>query len=406
MAASDTELLLYTEAYYQDPYPVLDRLRAEAPVYYSDREGAWVLTRHGDTTRVLRDHRTFSSVGRHARLLDPVPETDRVELAAVAAQLRGDMINVDPPAHGRMRALLAGSFTPRALERLRPRVDRIADELLDEIAACREIDVMRDLAYEFPARVVADFIGIPREAIAQFIVWADHWVDLLGSDPGERAVAAQRADASLTAAASFVDGLLRARLRDPRDDILTMLAHADGAALAPQEVLGNCLLLLLAGHETTSSVIGTAVLGYLQRPDERAAAVADPSLLRDAVEEFMRLESPVQRARRVATTDVEIGGRQVRAGQSVHMLLGAANRDPAEFGDPGRCDLRRRPNRHLAFGHGVHFCIGAPLARLEAPIALTGLLRRWPDLRPAGDGHAWLANRFVRRLERLPVVLA
>ena len=403
---SDFDEQLTSSAFLQSPYPVYRRLLEEAPVFWSEAWGAWLLTRYDDVVATLRDHKRFTSLGRLTKTMQPALEEPLWEsIQPLVAHYSRGLINVDPPDHTRMRTLVHQAFTPRRIARLRDHVQDIVDSLLDRVHQGGKMDLVRDLAYPLPVTVIAELMGVPA---------ADH--DLLKAWSGDivRFMATARPDAevlmlsqdALLALRDYFRGILTARRHDPREDLISALVAAEeaGDRLSEEELLSTLVTILIGGHETTTSLIASGTLLLLTHPEERRRLEAEPQLLDSAVEEFLRYEGPFQRNRRLATEDVTIGGHEIAEGELVMQLLGAANRDPAHFPDPDGLDVGRNPNRHVAFGYGVHFCLGASLARLEAPIALETLFRRLPGLELAVEPEAlaW-ENTVFRGLRALPV---
>jgi cytochrome P450 len=389
----------------RDPYPTYRRLRETAPVVRAPLLGAWIVSRYDDVEHVLRS---------------PHFTTDRQDLAVMRllrrsarrdpdllAFLEHDLLMIDGAKHTRLRKLVSKAFTPRRVAALRPRVESLVGELLDAAAARGDgrMDVVADLAAPLPATVIGEMLGVPAEDRDRLHHWSHELVELLdpfsgreGLDPPRRAT---------RALADYFRGLLDERRREPRDDLLSAMlaAEEEGQRLGEDELLALAGLVLVAGHETTTNLIASGVLCLLRHPDERKRLQDDPGLLPSAVEELLRFESPIQLTDRVATEDCEMGGRRIRRGQLVGVLLGSANRDPARFADPDRLDLSRQDGRHLAFGHGGHFCLGAQLARLEGEVALGALLRRFPDLRGPADPPGWKRSIVLRGPTALPIEL-
>jgi hypothetical protein len=394
----------------RDPYPTYRRLRESAPVHCVEagRARFWVLTRYADVSAVLRDPRMSVE-----RMFPPAPppvapgvpiETLHPVVRALRVVSRV-MLFRDPPDHTRLRGLVARAFTPRMVEALRPRIAAMLDELLAPIADGAAFDVVAELAEPLPILVIAELLGLPAGDRKDLKRWSDDLAAML-----DGSIAAQHFDRALKSGVEVIAYLrehLAARRRAPREDLLSaMLAARDSAEiLDEEEILATALLVMGAGHETTTNLIGNAVLALLRHPEELARLRRAPELGGTAVEEFLRFDSPVQATSRVARTAYEVHGRTIPAGEEIGLLLGAANRDPEVFPGPDRLDLGRGESRHLSFGLGIHFCLGANLARMEAQLAVAGLLARAPRLAPAcgEDALEWRPGWLLRGLVRLPV---
>ena len=387
---------LLDPAVLSDPYPLFHRLRTEDPVHWEADLEFWALTRYADALYALREDSLLSSA------IHDSPRPGGVGLSSARW-----FVFLDPPRHTRLRALVHSAFTPQVVEGLRARIQAIVDELLDRAAEAGRLDLIADLGFPLPAIVIAELLGVPAEDRAQFRAWS---ADLaaagglvrMAADGAERLSRARAGGAALNA---YFRDIIRERRRAPRDDLVSRLTGVQSAegTLSEEELVDTCALLLFAGHETTTNLIGNGMLALLRHPDELSRLRADPSLIGSAVEELLRYDSPVQIRVRVARETIEIGGRRIAKGQRVLVLVGAANRDPARFPDPDRLDIARPDNRHLAFGHGIHFCTGAPLARLEGAIAIRRLLRRFPRLELTTDQLAWRETLTLRALNALPV---
>jgi cytochrome P450 len=390
-----------------DPYPFYAALRASQPVFRlpvgeSSGPGVWLLTRHADVHAVLRDAR-FSVDRRRARIVRE--NIDRLAIGMVLGEEGGlrTMLVMDPPDHTRVRGLVSKAFTPRRVAALRPRIEQIIDELLAEPAARGSMDVMADFAAPLPAIVIAELLGVPAEDHREFRQWSSELVSLVGS--ANPLAIRERLEKAFGRILDYLRGVIAERRRAPADDLISGMIEAqeERDALSDVELLATSNLLLLAGHETTTNLIGNGTLALLRHPDQLARLRADRALLPDAIEELLRYDSPVQATVRVATQDVEVGGQKIPAEALVVVGIGAANRDPAVFRDPDRLDLARGGNHHLSFGFGVHFCLGASLARLEAELAFGALLERFPRLELATDAVSHRANLILRGLTALPV---
>jgi cytochrome P450 len=377
-----------------DPYPLYHRLRLTDPVHWDPELGSWVVTRYSDVVGALLDPRLSARrVGDH-----------RLESDAIARALSQQMLFQDPPDHTRLRRLVTRSFTPRMVDSMRPRIQQLVDGLLDAVQPSGQMDVIRDLAGPLPVIVIAELLGVPVTDRERLKRWSDDFAALIGtlSLSEEQNTAARQSAMELI---DYFHRIIRQRRGSPGSDLLSalMAAEEQGDMLSSEEVIMNGLLLLAAGHETTTNLIGNGLLALLRNPHQCRALREEPSLISSAVEEVLRYDSPVQFTDRIARERLEIAGRRVGEGQTVTAVLAAANRDPAQFPEPDRLDVRRPDNRHVAFGQGIHFCVGAALARLEGQIAIGTVVRRFPALSLASEELVWRANQVVRGLTSLPV---
>jgi cytochrome P450 len=313
------------------------------------------------------------------------------------------MLVMDPPDHTRVRGLVNKAFTPRRVASLRQHIEGIVDELLGPLARSRAMDVIADLAAPLPAFVIAELLGVPRRDYPQFKAWSNDLVSLAGGM--DRTDALARFRRGLDALLGYLREIIAARRREPRDDLISAMIAAQEAhdALSDDELLATSNLLLIAGHETTTNLIGNGMLALLRHPAEFERLRAEPGLLRGAIEEMLRYDSPVQATVRIPIEPIELGGQRIAPGALVVVGIGAANRDPEIFPEPDRFDVGRTENRHLAFGFGTHFCLGAPLARLEAEIAFQQLLARFPAVRLGKPDVTYRPNVVLRGLTELPV---
>jgi cytochrome P450 len=391
-------------AHRPDPHPLYHRMREQAPVFRATGpqtgRGLWFLTRYGDVQRALRD----PDLGRDfERLPEELAAQHRLVQGELLATLDRHVLNLDPPDHTRLRRLMTPAFGARTVAALEPRIKQITAELLDAMAATGgEVDLIEALALPLPVTVIAELLGIPIDDRTQFRGWVD--IILRGTD-------ADQIRRSGTEFAGYLNERIERRRRDPGEDLLSQLIEVEegGDRLSPVELLSCAFLLLIAGHETTVNLIGNGTLELMRHPDQLARLRARPDLVASAVEEILRFNGPVEHSRHLfALADVDFGGTVIPRGEIVVPVLLAANRDPAVFPEPDVFDIARSPNRHLAFGHGIHFCLGAPLARLEGRIALDALLRRCGGLTLAVDPAAleWTPDLFLRGVRRLPVCLA
>jgi cytochrome P450 len=403
--AADADPWIFTGRLIEDPYPVYRRLQTESPFHRLPGAGQLLLTRYADVSAALR-HPALSSCGVVEALV-PVPAPLRGLMRPVTRMLSRGMLFTDPPNHTRLRSLANRAFTSRVVAGLRGRIQEIADELLDALEGERSVDLVESYAAWLPVRVIAELLGVPIRSRAQLKLWSDDLIVFGGGGTLPRWKAALRGARGAFCLRRYLQHLVRERRGDPRTDLVGALIAAEelGDRLSGEELTANLLLLLVAGHETTANLIGNGVLALLRHPDQMDLLRREPELIESAVEELLRFESPVQQIGRVAREDLELAGQPIPAGQGVLICLGAANRDPAQFADPDRLDLRRAENRHLAFGHGVHFCLGAALARLEGQIAIGTVVRRYPELRLAEAPPRWRKSFALRGLSSLPVAL-
>jgi len=379
-----------------DPYPTYRRLRAEDPVHRSPL-GFWVLTRYEDVVGVLRDSRLAKeAIATYvaARFNIPVPG------------LGLSMLDRDPPDHTRLRGLVSKAFTPRVVEVLRPRIQALVDELLDRVEGNASMDLIEDFAYPLPVTVICEMLGVPVEDRERFKQWGldiARGLDSIMLPPDSEV--ARRSMAARNGLSDYFRELIALRRARPRADMLSDLIAAEeaGDKLTESELLATCILLLVAGHETTVNLIGNGTLALLRHPEELRRLREDPGLIVTAVEELLRYDGPVQRTARIPSEDVTIGGRTIPKGDMVMPFIGAADRDPAQFPDPERLDITRTENRHIAFGWGIHFCLGAPLARVEGQIAINTLVSRLPKLALATDRPEFRQSLTLRGLTSLPV---
>jgi cytochrome P450 len=403
----------------RDPWPLYRRIRDEAPLHRNPR-GFWVVSRHADCNALLRDRRASAdSLNIDPDKMpeglepdyaenDPISEFENLQqsLSSLEQDNRPFLFR-DPPDHTRMRGLVAKAFTPRMVDGLRARTEVMVDELIDRALDKGDVDAMAEFAYPLPVGVICEMLGVPLADQDRFKEWS-HALSR-GLDPDfllTAEVKKQRFDAILSFAAYFFE-LLAERRQHPGPDLLSQLALTEeaGDILTPGELLSTCILLLVAGHETTVNLIGGGLLAMLQHPDQMARWRDDPSLDRTAVEELLRYVSPVQLTGRALLEDLPVTDGVLPQGEFVMILIGAGNRDPDAFARPEELDLARADNRHLGFGFGIHHCLGAPLARMEAQVALPALLRRCRHISLTGSTLTYRENVVLRGLVDLPVHL-
>jgi len=397
---------IFDPAFRPRAYPAYAALRQRAPVARIPTPYGVphvVVTGYDEALAVLTDRRF---------LIDPenvFPPEQLAEAGWIETPIDRNLLNVDPPDHTRLRKLVQQAFTPKFVANLRPRIEQVAEGLLDEIegragaSGERRTDLIRAFAFPLPLVVIAEMLGFPAEDRERFREWSDAVVSLANPT-----AVSEEALAKMDAFAAYCLALFEQKRRAPADDLISGLVEAEeeGEKLSEQELLSMVLLLIVAGHETTVNLIGSGTLALFEHPDQLDRLKGDPSLLKPAIEELLRYYSPVENSiTRWVGEELELGGETIAHGEGVIAVLGAANRDPARFPDPDRLDLGRGDNRHLAFGKGIHMCLGAPLARLEGEIAFGALLRRFPGLRLAvpRDELAWRPNFLLRGLTALPV---
>ncbi len=388
---------LRSPAFRADPYPFYDALRSFAPIFYWQPWGLWFLTTHEDCQALLRDDR----LGHYRPTSSAAPRSQ----AALWNMQANWLLTMNPPDHTRLRGLVQKAFTPRAVAALRETIQRITDDLIDRIEDQGRMEVIADLAYPLPVTVICEMLGVPAADQARFHGWSAAIVRSL--DLTEDPAVYNRASAAAAELTGYLGELLRERRAQPRADILSALVSAEEAddRLTRDELFGTCALLLVAGHETTVNLIGNGTLALLRHPEQWRRLREEPRLAASAVEELLRYDSPVQLTTRAVLREVTYKGQTFPAGSFVAFFLGAANRDPAQFADPWRLDLGRTNNKHLSFGGGIHYCLGAPLARLEGEIAFGTLARRLPGLTLADAAPTYRDNLVLRGLERLAVEL-
>lgn len=382
-----------------NPYPLYQRLRTEDPVHWDPFLHAWVVTRYADVIAVFQ---------RCSAARTPTPEhlaslglSDLTPLARVMVR---QMLFLDPPSHGRIRGLASKAFTPRRIEGLRAHIQEIVNDLIAAVQGRGAMDIIADLAYPLPAIVTAEMLGVPAADRDQLKAWSEDFAEVLGNFQHNPDRAA-KAVAAVEAMGDYFRGKIAEHRAQPRDGLISAFIEAeiDGDRFTDEEMVANLIVTMVGGQETTTNLIGNGMLALLRHPDQLARLLADPALIPSAVEELLRYESPSQHTARLAPEDLMLGGKPIKKRQAVIAVMGAANRDPERFPNPDRLDIARQDNRHVAFAWASHFCFGAPLARMEAQIALDTILRRLPNLQLTPDPIRWRANLGLRGLTALPV---
>jgi cytochrome P450 len=382
-----------------DPYPLYHRLRTEAPVLWDPYLHAWVVTRYADIVTVLHQ---FSA--KCAPTPQQLAAIGMPELGPVAQVMMRQMLFMDAPAHTRLRGLASMAFTPARVEALRSHIQEIVDTLMQPLTSAGRMDVIAHLAAPLPAIVTSEMLGVPTSDRDQLKEWSEDFAEVLGNFQHNPNRASRTLKCVEEMNAYFRDAIRRCRTR-PREGLVNSLltAEIDGDRLTEEEVIANCIVTMVGAQETTTNLIGNGVLSLLRNPDQMQRLKENLNLIPSAVEELLRYESPSQHTTRLAPEDSELGGKEIRKGQAVIVVMGAGNRDPERFPDPDQLDVGRRDNRHLAFGWASHFCFGAALARIEGQIAFEAIVSRLPDLALEPGPLVWRENLGLRGLTSLPV---
>ena len=398
---------LFTAAAVQDPYPYYKAMRENDPVHWSEKAQAWYFTRHRDVFD-LQD-RPDLSVDRIETLYSYLPHVNPERFSDIVEHYHSWLLYRDDVYHDRLKALFLKAMTPRAVERLRPMIQRRVDTILDDLEGRRSFDAYLDFAARIPTQVMLDLLDLPDSDELMMRHWSDRCSNFLFQPvaPDKEAMAQEQRDI-LDAQQAYFMPRIEERRRKPGEDMISAMVHAEvgGERLQDLEILATCNMMATAGGGTSRSAIAMSLWWLHQFPDQLTKLIADPRLIDTAAEEFLRFDAPTQRGIRTAREDFEIDGRKIRKGQILHIMIGAANRDPARFNDPDRIDITRSPNRHVTLGHGVHYCLGAALARLELRIAVGSFLRRFPNFRLASDKIVFMDRTASRRPTAVPVFAA
>lgn len=423
---ASSEINIFDPDFKANAFPAYARVRAEAPVIRSHAPNGnpfWLVLGYDEAQTVLKDHRRFANDYRTVLSEDELkaalesyyghlPVEEREEAIATDRLFSEHLLGVDPPQHARLRKLVSQSFTPKFVEGMRPRIQALADELLNTLEARidatgnRQFDLLPHYAFPLPITVISEMLGIPIEDRERFRDWSNAVLEL-----NPQAGTNQAAMESLGAFAFYLMKIANDKRQAPADDLFSGLlqAEAEGDVLSQQEVIAMIFLLIVAGHETTVNLIGNGMLAFFEHPDQLARFQTDPAAhIKPAIEEILRYYGPVEMSvARYAREDLELGGQQIRRGEPLNVMIAAADRDPELVAEPDRFDISRAPNRHLGFGTGIHACLGAPLARLEGQIALPSLIARFPSIRLAAppDELTWRLTGITRGLTSLPVAV-
>ncbi|HSE32108.1 MAG TPA: cytochrome P450 [Pyrinomonadaceae bacterium] len=397
---------MFDSDFIANPYKAYTYLRL-TPLLWTDkfRNGAWLVPRYADVLSGLHDPRLSSQ--RSHTLTAALPTEVQSEFSTFNRIFSKWMLFLDPPQHSRLRKLLNKEFTPHMIQRMRPRIQQVVNDLLDQVAGKTEMEFMSEFANPLPVRVIAEMLGIPGGDQRDFQIWSDDLANFFGN-PTATVETARRAQQSLVSLTEYFRALLPERRANKGDDLVSLLLRVEeeGEVLTEEELLAQCTLLLVAGHETTRNLLGNGLLALLQNPEQLHKLKQDRSLMGLAVKELGRYDSPVQFSGRAAVEDFVWHDEEIRKGQTVILLLASANHDPEKFSDPENLNISRDEGMALSFGHGAHFCIGAALANTEAEIAFTTLLERTSSLRMLDDKPAWRANLSFRGLSRLQLALS
>lgn len=403
--AAPVKKTLFTEGFLQDPYPIYERFLKEGPIHYVDwGAGIWAVFDYTDCCSLLKDARL--SAKRSGTLLDALPPERRAEFAELVRMLGLWMLFIDAPEHSRLRKLMNKGFSPAVAESLRPQIEVIVDRMLEPLRHASEAELMHEIAHPLPVRVIAEMLGISGSRQEQLVQWSDAIAAFMGN-PRRTLEQVHFAQQAVVALMEFFRGAVADRRRQRGgNDLISLLLdiEEDGEVLTEEELYAQCVMLLFGGHETTRNLIGNGMQVLLQHPEELSRLRDHPEMIRSAVEELLRYESPVQYAGRIVKEEMEFRGAYLRQGEVVAFMLGAANRDPQQFKDPSRLNLARLNNAHLAFGAGPHFCIGNQLARLEGQVTILRMIQEFPRMRLKAPQPEWAPNIGLRGLKALPVV--
>lgn len=399
--SSDDDLLTLERT--ADPYPYLDELRVADPVHWSDRYRAWLITPWEDVFTSLRDPR-FSSDRIKPVFDTKLTDEQRSERKPMFDVLQHWMVFNDPPNHTRLRGLVNRAFTPKAVAALRPRIEEVVNEQVEQIRDRGSADLIQDFAFPIPAVVIAEMMGVPAEERDLFKDWSDAIMALVfgaAGTPGRR----EQAQSSMLELTAYLQEMVNHFRANPAENLISDLIQAqeDDDRLSDEEIVSTCTLVLFGGHETTTNLIGNGTRALLQFPDQKQRLIDQPDLIGTAIEELLRFDGPSKMEVRRAMADIEIRDKTIAEGDQIYFVQSAANRDPDQFDDPNQLDVGRHPNRHCGFGFGIHYCMGAPIARLEGAIAIDALIRALPGLRIGPEPEVWHPTLISRGMQSFPV---
>jgi cytochrome P450 len=396
------EEVLGSSEFVANPYSMLRRLREEEPVYWSDAIGGWLLTRYDDILVSFKQTEHFSNENRLGKAVEYLPPEKRANFKRFEDHYATKgLLHSDPPDHTRLRALVTKEFTVTIVEKMRPRIQQVVDGLLDAAEEKGQSDVVPDLAAALPVAIIAEILGVPPSERHLIRKWTDDILRFQGvNKPSEEDLS--RAQDALMEMRPYIKDMIAERRRQPRGNLMSkfVAAESDGQRLSEAELINTCVTLFTAGHETTLSLISNTIYTLLANPEQFQLLQENPALLESAIEESLRYESPVSRQSRLMKVDTELAGKKLKKGEIMFQMLNAGNRDPAYFTDPDKFDIQRTKNRHIAFGQGIHFCVGAALSRTEAFITVGTTLKRFPNLRRVDDRPDWDVSKRNSRVLR------
>jgi cytochrome P450 len=399
--------VVFSDDVLQDPYPTYTRLLEDGPLHYVDvgsKWAVWSVFSHAECSALAKDPRC--SAKRAQQMLLPLPLSRQAEFSELARMLSLWLIFMDPPEHSRLRKLLNKGFSPAAIDALRPQIESLVDRMLDHLRPGQQLDLMSTFANPMPVSVISEMMGVPEALHGAFVEWS-RAIALFRGSPNRTVEQTHAAQDAMLKMTDYFRNTVAERKRHKGNDLISLLIdiEEEGEVLTEEELYAQCIALLFAGHETTRNLIGNGMYTLLQNPEQTTELRGHPDMIRSAVEELLRYESPVQFTARVLKEDIEICGQRIPKKWSILCMLGAANRDPKRFKDPNQLDLKRLNNQHLAFSAGPHACIGGQLARLEGQVAILKLVQRFPAMKLIGPRPEWSSTFGLRGLKRLEVEL-